>query len=68
MVAIILSALMIITTLTGAVVRGPLAGLLFAVRAVLGIASFVNTLSFSTTQLVYKIRIANAQKIPQEPL
>jgi len=43
MVAIILSALMIITTLTGAVVRGPLAGLLFAVRAVFLIASFVNT-------------------------
>ena len=43
MVAIILSALMIITTLTGAVVRGPLAGLLFAVRAVFLIASVVNT-------------------------
>ena len=43
MVAIILSVLMIITTLTGAVVKGPLAGLLFAVRAAFLIASVVNT-------------------------
>ena len=42
MVAIILSVLMIITSLSGLVVRGPLAGLLHFLRSILGIASLVN--------------------------
>ena len=41
-VVIVVSVLMIITSLSGLVVRGPLAGLLHFLRSILGIASLVN--------------------------